>query len=208
MTPQSLPTHWMNIKTSYDLSLTACASTNCICNWKNTSLSRPKYSIWVLLYHITRLRWILSRLPELSTGWCHWLRKEFSHLSALSISTTTLSLASPTMYTDMIHTVSINEIPSHWYNIIVKSIKNLQFQWNFLWIFKFLALTTRILTRRNSTLMQNYQHINKNKHQSKWAIPISYIFNSLFHHNLAHCLAQTFHCWVLSQICSISVLLY
>jgi hypothetical protein len=79
---------------------------------------------------------------------------------------------------------------SHWYNIMVKLTKSLQF-WHI--SHRYLNLwrsTTRISMRRISTSAQNY-HIMKNKHWSIQAKLTQFLYFQLFHHNLAHSLA---HC--------------
>jgi hypothetical protein len=86
---------------------------------------------------------------------------------------------------DIAHTVTINGVPSHWYNIIVKSTKTLQF-----WHISHGYLNPWHSTTRILISAQNFYDI-KNKHQSIWANSSFYISNSLFHHNLTHCLA---HC--------------
>jgi hypothetical protein len=63
----SLDEHWYITRLVLD----------CMCEHKlyydriNVSLNKPRSSTWASSYHSTRSRWILSRLPESSTGLHH-----------------------------------------------------------------------------------------------------------------------------------------
>jgi hypothetical protein len=112
-----------------------------------------------------------------------------------------LSMYILSISSDMAHTVSINKIPSHQYNITVKSTRTLQFWcisrgYSNLWCSQWEFQCEESWPQRK-TIITSQTNIN----QYEPSQPRYYIFNYLFHHSLAHYL-------VLFQICSTSALLY